>query len=101
MSATGTPQGKPVVWNNPALVNEATVTPLGTNSYRVSMPKRADGGYRAFYLDLEIEMADGGKFSSSGDNTINFSTPAMVIPDGFGLETCMGTACENGLMLLA
>lgn len=101
MQPNGQPGDKPVLWNNPALISLAEIEDFGNNNFRVTMPRRTDGGYRAFYLDLEIEMADGGKFSSADENTINFSTPAVVIPEGFALDTCHGADCEQGLMLLA
>lgn len=69
------------------------------NVCQVSWPTRDDGwGYRAFYVDLGIELPGGKYVNGRAESRWTISTPANIMPEGLPFDDCAPTGCFGTLV---
>ena len=94
----------PILWNRSKLTSQAKIEIIPDQKFKwkITMPalENPDQGYRAFYVDIEIDMGEeGGKFlNGREENVLTLSTEAVIMPGDFRNDDCFGEDCYGFLV---
>ncbi|KAN0009671.1 hypothetical protein ACTFIU_006968 [Dictyostelium citrinum] len=67
-----------------------SITLTNDNSYSFTLSKPTDGGWTAFYFEVEFE-------NGSGDNIAHVNTELAIVPNSYPFPPCTKEVCASGV----